>query len=234
MSFEAFRQTLIWIFSAFTPVWYPEGAGPETPEERARRWEMIVQVVTEEAAADTQTPFKSADDAALVVSILRGESALDYHVHGGTPSPIGNADNGLSLCMGQIQHAKAWWTEEQWRAMAGLTEEATRLCVQGVLRVLGYHAQRCQMRAALPKQGRWDRPLFQGEALRVIAAYGKGHCVVQYSKTAQSKARDFTQIQRHLKNIILEAPHAPEAVVEAPTKPVEEPEKSTDARQVSR
>lgn len=156
--------------SAWTPTWYPPGKGPESGTERAIRWRAIVDVVLDESDGSL---FWRSDMAALVLSTFKFESALDYHVHGGEPSPIGHQDNGRARCLGQIQHVRAWWTETEWKALAGRDEAATRRCARAAMRIYEYHAKRCLRRGVSPSK-RWRARLTKDEASILMAAYGTG------------------------------------------------------------
>lgn len=157
----------------WTPTWYPEGKGPETATDRQGRWTMITEVAWFQSDAH-EAPWWTADKAALVLATWKFESALDYHVHGGEPSPIGDSDNGSSRCLGQIQHVKAWWTEEKWKALAGRSRAATQRCAEATLRVFWYHAERCKLRRDLRPAARWRGMLSREEVAILMAAYADG------------------------------------------------------------
>lgn len=88
---------------------------------------------------------RNRNEAALILSIIRHESNLDYHVHAGLVSPIGTQDGGRARCLGQIHRVPAWWTQEQWRALAGTSRAATYRCIRAIQRVLDYHQRRCRI-----------------------------------------------------------------------------------------
>jgi len=156
---------------AWTPTWYPPGGGPETDPDRRKRWAMVAEVL---ADLPQETDLWPQDQTALVATIWKYESSLDFHVHGGDRSPIGHQDRGTSRCLGQIKHVKAWWTLSEWTALAGRDIEATRRCAAATLRVIGYHVERCKLRRNLPEAARWRAPLSAEEAGILLGAYGTG------------------------------------------------------------
>lgn len=157
-----------------TPTWYPPGAGPETPQERMERWTMVGEVITESAMSGL-TEFWPQDNAKLALMITHGESRIDYHVHAGLPSPIGHQDYGSAKCLGQIQwHERMWPNKEDWEALAGLSREATRRCIDAILTIMWIHAKRCELRKDVPEFRRWKAPLSTNEVRVLVSAYGSG------------------------------------------------------------
>jgi hypothetical protein len=191
----------IGLLKSYPTVWYPdegEFINPETRQEREIRLSMIAEVDAE-VAYDNDTPWGPVDDFSLVYAIQSGESAFEYRVHAGEGSHIGSADRGRSRCLGQIQHTREWWTEEEWLALAGTDRASTKRCTQAILRVFSYHAKRCHLRGNIQKKGRWDIPLTWLEARSLFMSYGTGHCnKVSKSKTIALKTTTFTKTRNHI------------------------------------
>lgn len=156
---------------SWTPTWYPAGGGPETEQDRRERWTMVADVLSD---LPQGTDLWPQDQTALVATIWKFESSLDFHVHGGERSPIGHQDRGTSRCLGQIKHVKHWWTLKQWSELAGRDVESTKRCASATLKVIGYHLKRCKLRQELPEYARWRAPLTEGEAGILFNAYGTG------------------------------------------------------------
>jgi hypothetical protein len=100
--------------------------------------------------------------------------------------------------MGQIHHVRSWWTEEEWRALAGTDRAATKRCAEAILRILRYHADRCKLRHEIDKKKRWSTRLGMREARRLIRWYGSGHCGYRTKKTTSQKALLFIRLQRKI------------------------------------
>jgi len=88
--------------------------------------------------------------------------------------PIGSQDSGKARCLGQLHHIKSWWTEDEWRALAGRNHEATERCAKATLRAFWYHAERCKLRRDIPKAKRWRGMLSLDEVAILMGAYGTG------------------------------------------------------------
>jgi hypothetical protein len=204
LSLETLAAVAVVLIQTVTPVWYPtEGKfiNPETKEARTERLTMIAEVNAEAAYGQkgkNETPWGARDDLALLKAIMGGESAYEYRVHAGQKSHIGTADAGNALCMGQIHFVRAWWTEAEWRALAGLDRVATKRCSEAILRVLAYHAKRCRLRSDVSVKKRWATPLNFTEGRRLIRWYGNGNCGNRMTKTMSAKALAFLRIQRKI------------------------------------
>lgn len=204
LSIESLMAAAVALMQTFTPIWYPEDgkfANPETESEREARMAMIGEV-NAEAAYGTKgknvTPWGPKDDLALLKAIQRGESGFEYRVHAGEESHIGTADSGKARCMGQIHWVRAWWTKEQWQALAGTDRAATRRCADAILRILNYHAGRCKLRRDIPSKKRWQRRLTMYEAKLLVRWYGNGHCGFRQTKTMGQKAVAFIRLQHKI------------------------------------
>lgn len=186
---------LLAIVLAWTPTWYPPGGGPETREQRTQRWAMASDTMVQSGGSGI-TKFWPQDNVALIATIFRYESALDYHVHGGEPSPIGSQDKGKARCLGQIQQSRLL-TKKEWVGLAGRDRAATRRCADMVLRVMWYHAKRCKMRQEIPGSIRWRAMLTDVEARVLFTAYGTGITCGASGKHS-GRARLFGQIRGRL------------------------------------
>lgn len=173
---EALKFKLAALFVALPSTWYsPETPPPESPAQRDTRVSMAAVQLVEAVEA---SPFpKSQRLVALNVaaSIWQNESGLDWAVHAGVESPVGPGDWGAARCMGQIHTWPGNYllTREQWTALVGTDEAATRRCADATLSYLWYHAERC---LRVGKANRWAEPLRDDEVLRLFAAYGEGYC----------------------------------------------------------
>lgn len=180
--------------------WYPPGEAPETPVERSERRRMIVDVVATVAQdSDNGTGFKELDAALLVLTVWRFESALEYYVHAGGDSPLGNQDGGKARCLGQLHT----WPGNPYvptiaahRALAGLGRGATERCARATLLYLWAHAKEC-LRTEEPLLGRWDERLSEEEASIVMASYGSGRCSAE-TKSSRKRAKSFQRFRGRL------------------------------------
>jgi hypothetical protein len=194
-------STLQSIVAAFAislpPVWYPQGAGPETPEQRNERVEMAARVVAATANTDA-TGLDRAQLTAMTLSIWFNESRFDWHVHAGLKSPIGNQDVGKARCLGQLQTWKnnALLTDEQWVALVGHDEAATARCASATQAYLWYHAQRC-LRRDVAAAKRWEKRLTDVEVALVFAAYGAGKCA-PVGKSTQLRVVTYRQAMHRI------------------------------------
>lgn len=179
------EDVLVELVQNWQPTWYPKGKEPETPDQRATRLAQAARIVAQQASApETSVKFSPEDAAALVLMVWYHESSGEYYVHAGGVSPLGKQDNGRARCMGQIQTWKnnTLLTDEEHKALAGLSQEATALCARTTISYLWYHATRCLKHD-------WAKPLQAWEVAILAAAYGKGHCV---PVGAKSKIRAHT------------------------------------------
>ena len=161
-------------FERQQPTWYsPKQTPPETSEERVSRVRMAARVLAE-AAAGSAWPERFQRVAVLAAaSVWINESGLDWAVHAGKPSPVGPSDYGKAKCMGQIHTwpGNTLLTKEQWAALPGTDEAATRRCADATLAYLFEHARKC-LRVTEERTS----PLSDAEVVRLFAAYGDGHC----------------------------------------------------------
>ena len=139
--FEAILSTLKAVFLAVPLTWYPADP-PETPEQfKARK--LMVAEQSAKAATAYRWSFPAADMAALIGVIMIYESALEYQVHAGGESLLGNQDSAKARCLGQIHQNGR--TVEEWRALAGLDPEATFRCAAAIAGAMEYHVKRCKL-----------------------------------------------------------------------------------------
>lgn len=142
------------------------------------------QFVTAHAINDVA---RDRDEAALMLTIIRHESNLEYYVHAGLPSPIGTQDGGRARCLGQIHRVPTWWTYDEWRALAGTSYRATVRCVHAIQRVLDYHARRCNA----------SRHTWSGVG-RLLAAYWDGHTCTARTTRGQRSRLHYWNVYRRL------------------------------------
>lgn len=185
---------------SWVPAWHPEGWNLETEEGRNERREMIVEVA-EEVSYGGYTDFNPADNLALTLTLWKFESGnFEYHVHGkGESSPLGTQDAGNAVCLGQIHRIGTWWSEEEWRDLAGRSREATKRCAVATQRIFEYHARRCKIRHNIPKAQRWKTPLTKYEAWVLFTAYGTGfRCDMKRTKNMIDRMESYDRIRRKL------------------------------------
>jgi len=179
--------------------WYPEGAGPETAEERDLRLTGMGPVV-ETVALSNESSFHPKDAAALITTVWGFESRFDYWVHaGGGTSPIGHQDNGKAKCLGQIQTWKGnphLPTSADHEALVGLDAEATERCARVTLAYFWAHAQRC-LRVQRPVERRWTEPLADYEVAILMASYGSGRCG-EVARRHKNRAYTFRKLRKQL------------------------------------
>jgi hypothetical protein len=178
-------------FTTWMPTWYPDGQ-PETEAERIQRFGVAAQAVGDESTSG-RSPLNPIDQAALISTVWKNETALDYAVHvGDIDSPIGHQDHGAARCFGQIHHTPTWITREEWLGLTGTSYEATARCAYWTNDMLRRQARRC-----LAKDRQWGEPLSEYEAAQVLAGYGTGlSCEVQPRHA--KRAADFVRIRARL------------------------------------
>ena len=165
-------KTILAIILAWSPTYYPDGAGPETPEARQARRTIVAEVVSD-VANQGITELWPRDNAATLLTIMKFESNLDYYVHGGEPAIIGTQDGMKARCLGQIHRGPL--THLKWVKLAGRDKAATARCARRILHIIWYHTRRCKLRYDLPQARRWRAPMTSREAGIVMAAYGSGN-----------------------------------------------------------
>lgn len=180
---------ILTIVLAFQATWYAEGEAPETDQERIDRVTMVGRAIFKMASDSDRVPFSKLDKAALLLTIIKHESSLDYHVHAGLKSKLGSQDKGKARCLGQIHRSEYWWPDKQdWLDIAGTSRAATERCLDSILRVLGYHVKRCGLRRYVSPSKRWDKPLRWDEVGVLLNAYGDGKsCSVRNSRGQLSR-----------------------------------------------
>ena len=187
------KVALVAIFGSWPVTWYPPGELPETAEQRRARLTMAADVVTF-VAHDNPTGLDAFDSAPLVTVIWGSESAMEYHVHAGTKSPIGHQDHGKARCLGQLRTWKGntLLTPEQFKALPGTSPEATERCARATLSYLHYHARRCLIYSAPPPyrpRRNFHEPLSEHEVGIIFASYAMGYCTQPLERSAKRAAK---------------------------------------------
>jgi len=177
------------------PIRY-SGPAPETAERRKERLAMVAEVVSEVASEGT-TQWRPDDVAALVLATWVDESALEYWVHAGGVSPLGNQDGGRARCLGQIQTwpGNTLLSPDEHRALVGVDRAATKRCAQATVEY--YWAHRRCLRSRQPAATRWKSALKPGELALLAAAYGKGWCA-PVGRSASTLALRATRIRERI------------------------------------
>lgn len=144
--------------------WFPPNKPlPETTEQREQRIKMVLEetveasydVLKEHPTWEVKTGWTLIDLVAMSVAQAYNESAFAYEVHSGQgwpgrPPPLG--DKGRAACLWQMQISATqvpfdeWrpFEREQWATLVGTDRPSTRRCAQGGVRIIAYHAWRCQ------------------------------------------------------------------------------------------
>lgn len=184
---------LLAIVLNFAHVAYPvegEFVKPETPAQEYDR-RIVIATAVARAAADSKL-FHPEDAAALVSTIFRGESALEYRVHAGQVSHIGTQDGGRAKCLGQVQTwpGNTLLTKEEHEALVGTDLQATERCANAVLRYMEHLAWVCKVRKT---KKLWAQSRMKStEGIQIMSHYASGRCSGYLPRTKKAwKAYDY-------------------------------------------
>ncbi len=199
MMIEVLKLKLASAILAMQAVVYPatgEFKDPETDTQEYDRKYMVAEAVIDVAEEGVEihhfgkSKFNVVDSAALITTLIRSESALDYFVHAGMKSHIGPQDGGRAKCLGQIQtwRGNTLMTDEEHVALVGTDREATKRCLAMVLSYVWHNAKKCSVRTKRTRWKNWEKGRMEVfEVSKILSYYAKGTCSPIYKTNAERK-----------------------------------------------
>jgi len=124
--------------------------------------------------------------AALLLVTMRGESHFDRRIHAGERHPVWTSDQGRAIGLLQL-HRPPRMPLEEWRALAGVDEGATRRSLERAASLLGFFRHRCA-----------PGLITTAKVAVVVASYGAGHCT-SAPPWALARAREWSNVVRELR-----------------------------------
>jgi hypothetical protein len=234
MLFAMLHKARVVVLS-MSQVWYPasgDHSNPETPAETYDRRTIIADTAMESALRGNPkgfgteereqiSKFHPIDALALILTIERSESGLDYYTHAGESSHIGTQDSGRARCLGQVQTwaGNTLLTEEEHESLAGIGYDATLRCANAIHEYLWYHAVRCRVRAKGRRFSKWvnHHRMTDYEAQRLMAYYAKGTCTPRFaSKKERQNLYKRSELFREIRMAL-----AAKDLPEMPERPVD-------------
>ena len=203
MLFALLHKARVVVLS-MSQVWYPaagDHVNPETPSDTYDRRTIIADTAMKSAMRGNPKGFEQEeqeaqiskfhpiDALALILTIERSESGLDYFVHAGEESHLGTQDSGRARCLGQVQtwEGNTLLTKEEHESLSGVDYDSTLRCANAIHEYLWYHAVRCRVRVKGRRFSKWvnHHRMSDYEAQRLMAYYAKGTCTPRFASKAE-------------------------------------------------